>query len=83
MRAAIHSDLFAFGREDLPLAQFEERLRSWGVGAGQQVVSYDEGGTCMATRLFCHQLHHGSPAASLLIPEGGVSNVQMVPGGGR
>ncbi len=73
MPAAIHSDLFAFGPKDLPLTEFEERLRSWGVGAGQQVVVYDEGGTDMATRLFWDQVHHGSSAESLLILNGGMS----------
>ncbi len=70
---AIHCDLFTFGPKDLPLAQFEERLRSWGVSPGQQVVIYDQGGTYMATRLFWDLVHHGFPAESLLILDGGMS----------
>jgi thiosulfate/3-mercaptopyruvate sulfurtransferase len=68
---AIHSDLFTFGPKDLSLAQIEGRLRSWGVSPGQQVVIYDQGGTYMATRLFWDLVHHGLPAQSLLILDGG------------
>ena len=70
---AINSGLFTFGPKDLPLAQFEEHLRSWGVSPGQQIVIYDQGGTYMATRLFWDLVHHGVPAESLLILDGGMS----------
>lgn len=70
---AIHSDLFTFGPNDLPLAQFEQRLRAWGMSPGKQVVIYDQGGTYMATRLFWDLVHHGLPADSLLILDGGLS----------
>ncbi|MDP1899970.1 MAG: rhodanese-like domain-containing protein [Rubrivivax sp.] len=70
---AIHSDLFTFGPKDLSIAQIEERLRSWGVSPGQQVILYDQGGTYMATRLFWDLVHHGFPPESLLILDGGMS----------
>ena len=70
---AVHSDLFTFGPVDLPLAQIEGRLRSWGVSPGQQVVIYDQGGTYMATRLFWDLVQHGFPAESLLILDGGMA----------
>ena len=70
---AVLSDLFTFGPKDLSLAQIEGRLRAWGVSAGQQVVLYDQGGTYMATRLFWDLVHHGFPAESLLILDGGMS----------
>ena len=70
---AIHSELFTFGPKDLPLAQFEASVRSWGVNPGQQLVLYDQGGTYMATRLFWDLVHHGFPAERLLILDGGLS----------
>ena len=70
---AIHSKLFTFGPKDLPLAQFEASVRSWGVNPGQQLVLYDSGGTYMATRLFWDLVHHGFPAEKLLILDGGLS----------
>ena len=56
---AIVSTLFTFGPKDLPVEQIETHLRSWGVGPGQQIVIYDQGGTYMATRLFWDLVHHG------------------------
>ena len=79
---AVHSDLFTFGRKDVGLAQIEARLRAWGVSPGQQVVLYDQGGTYMATRLFWDLVHHGMPAQSLLILDGGMSKWLSV-GGAR
>lgn len=70
---AIHSKLFTFGPKDLPLAQFEASVRSWGVHPGQQLVLYDSGGTYMATRLFWDLVHHGFPTEKLLILDGGLS----------
>jgi|CXWL01.1.fsa_nt_gi 3-mercaptopyruvate sulfurtransferase SseA len=70
---AVLSTLFTFGPKDLPLAQIEAQLRSWGVSPGQQVVLYDQGGTYMATRLFWDLVHHGMPAENLLILDGGLS----------
>ena len=70
---AVLSTLFTFGPKDLPLEQFEGHLRAWGVGAGQSIVLYDQGGTYMATRLFWDLVHHGLPAERLLILDGGLS----------
>lgn len=70
---AILSTLFTFGPKDLPIAQIEGHLRSWGVGPGQQIVLYDQGGTYMATRLFWDLVHHGLPAERMLILDGGLS----------
>ncbi len=70
---AILSTLFTFGPKDLGVEQIEGHLRSWGVGPGQQLVLYDQGGTYMATRLFWDLVHHGLPAERLLILDGGLS----------
>ena len=67
------STLFTFGPKDLPVDEIEAHLRSWGVGPGQQIVLYDQGGTYMATRLFWDLVHHGLPAERLLILDGGLS----------
>lgn len=67
------STLFTFGPKDLSVEQIESHLRSWGVGPGQQIVLYDQGGTYMATRLFWDLVHHGLPAERLLILDGGLS----------
>lgn len=70
---AVNADMFLFGPQDVPLAEIERRLRSWGIGPGLQIVIYDQGGTYMATRLFWDLLHHGLPAESLLILDGGMA----------
>ena len=70
---AVVSGLFTFGTKDVPIAQIEARLRGWGVSPGQRIVVYDAGGTYMATRLFWDLVHHGVPAESVSILDGGLS----------
>ncbi|MDP1650882.1 MAG: rhodanese-like domain-containing protein [Rubrivivax sp.] len=77
---AVNADMFLFGPQDVPLAEVERRLRSWGVSPGLQIVIYDQGGTYMATRLFWDLLHHGLPAESLLILDGGMAKWRSVGG---
>lgn len=77
---AINADMFLFGPQDVPLAEIERRLRSWGVSPGLQIVVYDQGGTYMAPRLFWDLLHHGLPAESLLILDGGMAKWRSVGG---
>ena len=70
---AVNADMFLFGPQDVPLVEIERRLRAWGISPGLQIVVYDQGGTYMATRLFWDLLHHGLPAESLLILDGGMA----------
>jgi len=77
---AVNADMFLFGPQDVPLAEIERRLRSWGISPGLQIVIYDQGGTYMATRLFWDLLHHGLPAENLLILDGGMAKWRSVGG---
>ena len=77
---AVNADMFLFGPQDVPLAEIEKRLRAWGISPGLQIVIYDQGGTYMATRLFWDLLHHGLPAESLLILDGGMAKWRSVGG---
>ncbi|MDO9091735.1 MAG: rhodanese-like domain-containing protein [Rubrivivax sp.] len=70
---AVVADIFTFGPREVPPAQMEARMRSWGLSPGQQVVIVDQGGTYMATRLFWELLHYGLPAQSLFILDGGMA----------
>lgn len=73
---AVSVDLYSFGVGELPLAQMEMRLQSWGVSSGRKIVVYDEGGSMMATRLFFDLVHQGFPAADLFILDGGLAKWQ-------
>ncbi|CAG1017365.1 partial Sulfur carrier protein TtuD, partial [Burkholderiaceae bacterium] len=77
---AVNADMFLFGPQDVPLPEIERRLRSWGISEGLQIVIVDQGGTYMATRLFWDLLHHGLPAESLLILDGGMAKWRSVGG---
>ena len=73
---AINVDLFSFGGREVPAAEMERRIQSWGVGGGKKVVIYDQGGSYMATSLFFDLHYHGVPAADLLVLDGGLAKWQ-------
>lgn len=73
IRGAVNVDLFAFGGREVPLAEMERRIRSWGVSSDKQVVLYDQGGTYLATSLFFDLYYHGFPAERLRILDGGLA----------
>ncbi len=55
------------GRHPLPdLRSFVETLSSWGIGAGTQVVAYDDGNGAMAARLWWMLHWAGHPEAAVL-----------------
>ncbi len=70
---AVSADFFSFGTAVSTTAAVQKRLQSWGLSPGMQVLIYDQGGTYMATRLFWDLVHHGVPASSLLILDGGLA----------
>ena len=73
---AINVDLFSFGVQDVPIAEMERRLQSWGVSAGRKIVIYDQGGTFMATRLFFDLYYLGFAADGLFLLDGGLAKWQ-------
>ncbi len=70
---AIGADFLTYGFPERPLADMEQRYRSWGLSPGKTVVIYDQGGTYLATRLFFALYHHGFPAANLHVLDGGLA----------
>ncbi len=73
---AVNVDLLTYGVQEIPLAEMEKRLQSWGISPGKKIVLYDQGGSIMATRLFFDLYYHGFPANNLLILDGGLSQWQ-------
>lgn len=70
---AVSADLYRYGAAEATPAAMQQRLREWGVSAGQTVVVYDQGGDWMAPRLF-HDLYvHGVPAERLFLLDGGLA----------
>ena len=77
---AVNADLFAFSPKEVPLAQMENRLRSWGISADTTIVIADQGATYLATRLFWDLLQHGLPARNLYVLDGGMAAWQAAGG---
>jgi len=69
---AVSVDIFSLGGREVPAAEMQQRMRSWGISAGSKVVVYDQGGTMMATSLFYDLYYHGIPPADLLLLDGGL-----------
>lgn len=70
---AMAVDFFFYGFPEPPLAEMERRYQAWGVSPGKTIVMYDQGGTFLATRIFFSLVHHGFPAANLVILDGGLA----------
>lgn len=77
---AVSVDVFSFGGREIPAAEMERRIQSWGVSAGKKIVIYDQGGTYMATSLFFDLYYHGFPADDLYILDGGIAKWQATGG---
>lgn len=77
---AVSVDVFSFGGREIPVAEMEKRIQSWGVGSGKKVVIYDQGGTYMATSLFFDLYYHGVPAQDLFVLDGGLAKWQATGG---
>lgn len=73
---ALNVDFLAYGFPARPLADMEQRYQSWGISPGKKIVMYDLGGTYFATRLMYSLYHHGFPAQSLFVLDGGLSKWQ-------
>lgn len=70
---AVNADRYQHGAEEASPAQMEQRLRGWGVSPGQRIVVYDRGADFMAARLFYDLVHHGVPADSVYLLDGGLA----------
>ena len=70
---AVNVDIFSFGGLDIPVAEMERRIRSWGVAEGKRIVFYDQGGTYLATNLLYDLYYHGFPADGLAVLDGGLA----------
>jgi len=77
---AVNVDLVSFGGREIPAAEMERRMQSWGVSAGKKIVIYDQGGTYIATSLFFDLYYHGFPANDLFILDGGIAKWEATGG---
>ena len=77
---AVNVDVFSFGGRQMPAAEMERLIQSWGVSPGKKVVLYDEGGTYLATSLFFDLYYHGFPAKDLVVLDGGLAKWQAAGG---
>jgi len=73
---AISYDIFNYGVQEMPVAEVEKRYQSWGISSGKKIVTYDQGGTFLATRLLFSLYYYGFPAEDLLVLDGGLSRWQ-------
>ena len=77
---AVNVDVFSFGGREVPAAEMERRIQSWGVSAGKKIVLYDQGGTYLATSLFFDLYYHGFPVERLSVLDGGLGKWQAAGG---
>ena len=77
---AVNVDIFSFGGREIPAAEMERRIQSWGVSRGKKIVIYDQGGTYLATSLFFDLYYHGFPAEGLTVLDGGLAKWQAAGG---
>jgi thiosulfate/3-mercaptopyruvate sulfurtransferase len=77
---AVNVDVFSFGGREIPAAEMERLIQSWGVSAGKKIVLYDQGGSYLATSLFFDLYYHGFPAADLFVLDGGLAKWQAAGG---
>ena len=66
-------DVFSFGGREVPAAEMERRIQSWGISPGKKIVLYDQGGTYLATSLFFDLYYHGFPAEAVSVLDGGLA----------
>ena len=77
---AVNVDIFGFGGREVPAAEMERRIQSWGVSGTKKVVVYDQGGSYLATSLFFDLYYHGFPAEGLAVLDGGLARWQAAGG---
>ena len=78
---AVGIDLWRYGVPfNVPAAEMEKRLQSWGVEPGKKIVVYDQGGDQMATWLFYEIYYHGFPEADLHLLDGGLAKWESAGG---
>jgi thiosulfate/3-mercaptopyruvate sulfurtransferase len=77
---AVNVDIFTFGGREVPAAEMERRIQSWGVADGKKIVFYDQGGTYLATSLLFDLYYHGFPAEGLAVLDGGLARWQAAGG---
>jgi 3-mercaptopyruvate sulfurtransferase SseA len=77
---AVNVDVFSFGGREIPAAEMERLIQSWGVSAGKKIVLYDQGGTYLATSLFFDLYYHGFPPEGLVVLDGGLARWQAAGG---
>jgi 3-mercaptopyruvate sulfurtransferase SseA len=77
---AVNIDVYSFGGREVPLAEMERRIQSWGVSPGKKVVVYDQGGTMTATSLFFDLYYYGFPPEDLFVLDGGLFKWQAAGG---
>jgi 3-mercaptopyruvate sulfurtransferase SseA len=73
---AISYDIFTYGVQEMPVGEVEKRYQSWGISSGKKIVTYDQGGTFLATRLLFSLYYYGFPVEDLLVLDGGLSKWQ-------
>ncbi len=77
---AVNVDIFSFGGREVPVAEMERRIQSWGVSPGKKIVLYDQGGTYLATSLFFDLYYYGFAVEGLAILDGGLAKWQAAGG---
>jgi thiosulfate/3-mercaptopyruvate sulfurtransferase len=78
---AVNVDIFSyFGGREIPVAEMERRIQSWGVSPRKKIVLYDQGGTYLATSLFFDLYYHGFPAEAVGVLDGGLAKWQAAGG---
>jgi thiosulfate/3-mercaptopyruvate sulfurtransferase len=70
---AVSANLFAWGGRDMPNAEMQTLIQSWGVSEGKRVVLYDQGGTFYATSLLFDLYYYGVPPDALAVLDGGMA----------
>jgi thiosulfate/3-mercaptopyruvate sulfurtransferase len=77
---AVNVDIFSFGAGDVPAAEKQRRIQSWGVSPGKKIVFYDQGGTYFATSLLFDLYYNGFPADRLAVLDGGLAKWKAMGG---
>lgn len=77
---AVNVDVFTFWGREVPAAEMERRIQSWGVSPGKKIVVYDQGGTYFATSVFFELYYHGVPLETVSVLDGGLAKWQAAGG---
>lgn len=73
---AVSVDVFTYGGREIPVAEKEKLIQSWGVDSNKTVVIYDQGGTYNAASLLFDLYYNGFPRDRLAILDGGFAKWQ-------